>query len=283
MKIPSFQTIDEQFVRSELDKILAQNFASLNNGEALRLALSCIDLTTLEGSNNEFEIEKICRSARQFKNNGFDIPNVAAVCFYPPFTAQAKGLLKGTGINVAIVAGAFPSGQSPLSVRIAEVKYCVEQGADEIDMVISRGRYLANDFDFVFNEISEIKKVCGKTHLKVILETGEIPSLSAIKHVSEIAIAAGADFIKTSTGKIPKAATLEAFYVMLLAIKENYERTGEMVGIKPAGGIREAKDALNYLLVLEKVLGHKWMNNSYFRIGASSLANNVLAEIMNNN
>lgn len=282
MSLPKYQVIEEKEVKDELDKILASDFDSFTRQEALRLVLSCIDLTTLEGSNNAHKIEKVCRTARQFKGNGADIPNVAAVCFYPPFAAQAKGLLKGTGINVAIVAGAFPSGQSPLEVRLAEVRYAVEHGADEIDMVISRGKYLENDFEFVSHEIREHKKACGNAHLKVILETGELPSLGAIRHAAEIAIDAGADFVKTSTGKIPKAATLEAFYVMLLAIKNHYERTGEMIGIKPAGGIREAEEALKYLLVLEKVLGTKWMNNNYFRIGASSLANHVLNAIMSN-
>ncbi len=280
MSISKFIETEEKTIKTELDAILSSDFETLSRQEALRLVLSCIDLTTLEGSDNAHKIEEVCRAARQFKSNGTDIPNVAAVCFYPPFAAQAKGLLKDTGIHVAIVAGAFPSGQSPLEIRLAEVRYAVEQGADEIDMVISRGKYIDNDFEFVFNEIREHKKACGKAHLKVILETGELPSLGAVRHAAEIAIDAGADFVKTSTGKIPKAATLEAFYVMLLAIKNHYSRTGEMIGIKPAGGIRETEDALNYLLVLEKVLGAKWMNNNYFRIGASSLANNVLKDIL---
>jgi len=283
MSLPKFIETEENTVKAELEAILASDFENLSRQDALRLVLNCIDLTTLEGSDNAHKIEEVCRAARQFKRNGTDIPNVAAVCFYPPFAAQAKGLLKDTGINVAIVAGAFPSGQSPLEVRLAEVRYAVDQGADEIDMVISRGKYLDNDFEFVFNEIVAHKKACGKAHLKVILETGELPSLGAIRHAAEIAMDAGADFVKTSTGKIPKAATLEAFYMMLLAIKSHYNRTGERIGIKPAGGIREANDALKYLLVLEKVLGVEWMNNNYFRIGASSLANNVLQAILKKN
>ena len=280
MSIPALKNIDESFVQKELEGILKQDFDKLTRGEALRLILNCIDLTSLEGSDNAKKIESVCRTARQFKNNGPDIPNVAAVCFYPPFAAQAKAHLKNTGIHVAVVAGAFPSGQSPLEIRVSEVEYAVRQGADEIDMVISRGKYLEGDYEFVFNEIADIKKACGAAHLKVILETGELPSLSAVRHAAEIAINAGADFVKTSTGKIPAAATLEAFYAMLLAVKDHHERTGEMIGIKPAGGIRKASDALNYLLVLEKVLGYKWMNNNYFRIGASSLATDVLNEIL---
>ena len=279
MNIPVFNPLEESQVKESLHQILTQDFDDLTRAEALRLVLSCIDLTTLEGSDNAQKIEEVCRTARQFKNNGPDVPNVAAVCFYPPFAAQAKSLLKGSGIQVACVAGAFPSGQSPLELRVAEVEYAVAQGADEIDMVISRGEYLSGNFTFVHEEVTAIKKACGAAHLKVILETGELPTLAMVRHASDLAINAGADFIKTSTGKIAQAATLEAFYVMLLAIKDHYERTGQMVGIKPAGGIRKADEALNYLLVLEKVLGNKWMNNSWFRIGASSLAKDVMNEI----
>jgi deoxyribose-phosphate aldolase len=279
MEFKNYQ-IDEQEIKARLEKILAGEFKNLSRKEALRIALSCIDLTTLEGSDNDQKIKDICYQAKRFKVNGTDIPNVAAVCFYPPFAKLAKKQLENTGIHVACVAGAFPSGQSPLDVRLAEVRYAVEQGADEIDMVISRGKFLEGDFDYVFNEVKAHKEACGDAHLKVILETGELKTLSNIRKASDIAIAAGADFIKTSTGKIPVAATLEAFIVMLDAIKEHYEKSGKMIGIKPAGGIRQADEALNYLLVLEHVLGEQWMNNEWFRIGASSLANNVLEAIM---
>ncbi|MCK5856415.1 MAG: deoxyribose-phosphate aldolase [Bacteroidales bacterium] len=272
--------IDEKKVQARLNAILVQDFTNLNTKDALRIILSVIDLTTLEGSDTINKIKDMCYQAKRFKVNGPDIPNVAAVCFYPPFAALAKRQLKDTGISVACVAGAFPSGQAPLEVRIAEVRYAVEQGADEIDMVISRGKFLEGDFEYVFNEVKSIKEACGKAHLKVILETGELGTLSNIRTASDIAIAAGADFIKTSTGKIPQAATLEAFIIMLDAIKEHYEKTGQMIGIKPAGGIRDAEEALKYLLVLDKVLGEKWMNNTWFRIGASSLANNVLKAIL---
>jgi deoxyribose-phosphate aldolase len=272
--------IDEQEIKNRLDNILSQDFESLNRKDALRIILNVIDLTTLEGSDTNQKIKDMCYQARRFKVNGPDIPNVAAVCFYPPFAALAKSQLKETGIHVACVAGAFPSGQAPLDVRVAEVRYAAEQGADEIDMVISRGRFLEGDFQYIYDEVAAIKEACGKAHLKVILETGELKTFSNIRKASDIAIAAGADFIKTSTGKIPQAATLEAFIVMLDAIKERYEKTGKMIGVKPAGGIRDAAEALKYLLVLEKVLGEKWMNNTWFRIGASSLANNVLEELL---
>lgn len=279
MEFKSYQ-IDEQEVDNRLNQILELDFKNLNSKDALRIILSVIDLTTLEGNDTNEKIKNMCHQARRFKVNGPDIPNVAAVCFYPPFAALAKSQLKETGISVACVAGAFPSGQAPLELRVREVQYAVEQGADEIDMVISRGRFLEGDFQYVYDEVKTIKEACGKAHLKVILETGELQTLSNIRQASDIAIAAGADFIKTSTGKIPKAATLEAFIVMLDAIKEHYEKTGKMIGIKPAGGIRDAEEALKYLLVLENVLGEKWMNNTWFRIGASSLANNVLEELL---
>ena len=272
--------IDEKEIDSRLKQMLKQDFESLNRKDALRIILNVIDLTTLEGSDTNQKIKDMCYQAKRFKVNGPDIPNVAAVCFYPPFAALAKEQLKDTGINVACVAGAFPSGQAPLDVRVAEVRFAAENGADEIDMVISRGKFLEGDFDYVYNEVKAIKEACGTAHLKVILETGELQSLSNIRKASDIAIAAGADFIKTSTGKIPKAATLEAFIVMLDAIKEHYDKTGQMIGIKPAGGIRDAEEALKYLLVLEKILGEEWMNNTWFRIGASSLANNVLEALM---
>jgi len=279
MEFKDYQITDAE-IKERIENILKQDFTDLNRKDALRIILSVIDLTTLEGSDTNQKIKDICYQAKRFKVNGPDIPNVAAVCFYPPFAALAKAQLHDTGINVACVAGAFPSGQAPLEVRLAEVRYAVEQGADEIDMVISRGKFLADDFQYVYDEVKAIKEACGKAHLKVILETGELQTLSNIRKASDIAIAAGADFIKTSTGKIPVAATLEAFIVMLDAIKEHFEKTGKMIGIKPAGGIREADEALNYLLVLEKVLGKEWMNNTWFRIGASSLANNVLVALM---
>ncbi len=270
--------------KSEIDvrisSIIENESVLLSNRESLQLILNCIDLTTLEGSDTDSKALELCRQARSFKNNGHDIPNVAAVCFYPPFAAIAKAQLKGTAINVACVAGAFPSGQSPLAVRVAEVKYAVEQGSDEIDMVISRGKFLEGDYNFVFNEVKAIKEACGKAHLKVILETGELVDLANIKLASEIAIAAGADFIKTSTGKVQPAATLEAFIIMLDVINAHYKETGKMIGIKPAGGISEVNVAINYLKVLENVLGEKWMSNKYFRIGASRLANRVLEELM---
>lgn len=272
--------INEEEIQNDLNKILRNKSQILSEKEQLQLILNCIDLTTLEGKDNDKKAIELCQQARSFSANGADIPNVAAVCFYPPFAAVAKSQLKNTGIQVACVAGAFPSGQSPLEVRVKEVEYAVAEGADEIDMVISRGRFLAGDYQFVYDEVSAIKQVCGDAHLKVILETGELQTSANIKLASEIAIAAGANFIKTSTGKMSPAATLEAFYVMLNVIKDHYEKTGKMIGVKPAGGISDADVAKQYILVLENVLGEKWMNNKYFRIGASRLANRVLEALL---
>jgi deoxyribose-phosphate aldolase len=272
--------INEEDIQKELKNILQGESALLNNKQQLQLILNCIDLTTLEGKDNDKKAIELCKQARSFSDNGADIPNVAAVCFYPPFAEVAKSQLKETGIQVACVAGAFPSGQSPLELRVKEVEYAVAKGADEIDMVISRGKFLEGDYDFVYNEVKAIKEACGESHLKVILETGELQSSANIKLASEIAIAAGANFIKTSTGKMSPAATLEAFYVMLNVIKEHYNKTGQMIGIKPAGGISDVDVAKQYILVLEKVLGEKWMNNKWFRIGASRLANRVLEALL---
>ena len=272
--------LNEAEVSIRLKRILNQELVMISEKESLQLILSCIDLTTLEGKDTDKKAIELCHQARNFSANGPDVPNVAAVCLYPPFAAIAKNQLKDTAINVAIVAGAFPSGQSPLFIRVAEVKYAVEQGADEIDMVISRGKFLEGDYEYVFEEVKAIKEACGKAHLKVILETGELADLNKIKLAAEIAIAAGADFIKTSTGKMQPAATLEAFIIMLDVIKVHYDKTGQRIGIKPAGGISEVDDALQYLLVLENVLGIQWMNNTWFRIGASRLANRVLERLM---
>ena len=247
--------------------------------EAYRFILNVIDLTTLEGSDNAEKVRNLCEKALSFEDKTLGIKTTAAVCVYPPFAAQAKSILKGTPVRVACVAGAFPAGQSPIEIKIAEVAYAVAQGADEIDMVISRGKFLEGDYRTVYNEIAAIKAACGDAHLKVILETGELQTADNIYKASQIAIAAGADFIKTSTGKIKVNATPESFLVMLDAIKDFHEKTGKMIGIKPAGGIADAPTAIQFLKILENVLGEKWLTNEYFRIGASRLSDKIRAEI----
>jgi deoxyribose-phosphate aldolase len=241
--------------------------------DPLLIMLSCIDLTTLEGSDNAGRIVELCRKARSFGESGLPLP--AAVCVYPLFVRLAKDQLKGTGILVAAAAGAFPSGQSPLAVRLEEVRYTLNEGADEIDMVISRGRLLEGDEGFVFDEISAIRDVCKEVKLKVILETGELKSADLIHKASKIAIKAGADFIKTSTGKIHPAATLEAMEIILEVIREHYNETGHKIGIKPAGGISEPDQALQYYLLTERILGSEWLNKTLFRIGSSHLADKL--------
>lgn len=274
------QSISEKEINGRLAQIHADGLRALDRKEALQTVLSCIDLTTLEGKDTDAKVIELCKQARTFSRHRPDIPNVAAVCVYPPFAVLTKSQLKDTSIQVACVAGAFPSGQSPLPIRVEEVRYAVQHGADEIDMVISRGKFLEQDYQYVYDEVKVIKEACGKAHLKVILETGELEDLGRVKLASEIAIAAGADFIKTSTGKIKPAATLEAFIVMLDVIKAHYKKTGRMVGVKPAGGISEVEESLKYLCVLEHVLGEKWMNNTWFRIGASRLATKVLEALL---
>ena len=243
--------------------------------EAYRFILGVIDLTTLEGSDNKQKINELCQTAINFKDEARHIPSTAAVCVYPPFVAQAKQLLKGTDIHVASVAGAFPAGQSPIEIKVAEVEYAAKAGADEIDMVISRGKFLEGNYQEVSDEIVAIKKACGTAHLKVILETGELKTADNIYAASMMAMEAGADFIKTSTGKISVNATPESFLVMLDAINDYYKQTGKMVGMKPAGGISDAETSLLYIKILENVLGEKWLNKQYFRIGASRLAKKI--------
>jgi len=246
----------------------------------LRTLLSCIDLTTLEGNDTQDKAREISEKAFSFNVSDNDIPNVAAVCVFPSLIKTVKQKLSGTGIKAASVAGAFPHGQTSLEIKLNEVAYAIEQGADEIDMVISRGKMLEGNFEEVFNEIAAIKTTCQSVHLKVILETAELPSVQLVRKASEIAINAGADFIKTSTGKVPVGATPEAFLIMLDTIREYYEATGKTIGIKPAGGIRASEDALVYYHLLYEVLGVKWINNDLFRIGASSLADNLVKDIL---
>lgn len=239
--------------------------------------LSFVDLTSLEGSDTNERIIAVCDKAKKFQTLAADIPGVAAVCFYPPFVRLAYKELENTGIHIASVAGAFPSGQSPLSAKIEEVKFAVDEGADEIDTVISRGKFLEGELNFVSDEISAIKEACGKAHLKVILETGELKSIENIRLASQLAINAGADFIKTSTGKIQPAATIQAFFVMAETIKEYEAKTGKKIGIKPAGGIATTTQALLYTNVLNSLLGEQWMNNALYRIGASRLTDDLVS------
>ena len=246
----------------------------------LKLALSMIDLTTLEGKDSPGKVRQLCYKAMHLHDELPGLPQVAAVCVYPSMVKIAKQALKGSHINVAAVATAFPSGQAPKEVKRADTKFAVSEGADEIDMVISRGKFLAGEHNFVFDEIADIKEACGKAHLKVILETGELNTLDNVRKASDIAMQAGADFIKTSTGKVQPAATLPVTLVMLEAIRDHYYKTGRMVGMKPAGGISKSKLALQYLVMVKETLGSAWLSPQWFRFGASSLANDILMQLV---
>lgn len=263
-----------------VDNIINEGLKKIDRQKTLKQILSFIDLTTLSGDDTTKRVTELCNKAVSYENKVNGISNVAAVCVYPVFAGHVSKLLSSANVNTACVAGAFPSGQSPLPIRISEVIDAVNNGAQEIDMVISRGKLIEGNSEFVFEEVKSIKESCDTAHLKVILETGELKTVELIRHASEISILAGADFIKTSTGKIQPAATPEAMLIMLDTIKEYYDNTGKMIGIKPAGGISETDEAIIYYLLVSEILGEKWLTNRYFRIGASRLADNVFNEIV---
>jgi deoxyribose-phosphate aldolase len=245
----------------------------------LDLAIRTMDLTTLEGADTPGKIKAICAKAMHPDPTDGSIPHVAAVCVYPSLVELAKSELEGSGVHVAAVATGFPAGQVPLSVKLDDTRAAVASGADEIDMVIDRGAFLSGDYGRVFDEIVQIREACGEAHLKVILETGELGTYDNVRRASVIAMAAGADFIKTSTGKIGSAATIPVTLVMLEAIRDYYRHTGIRIGMKPAGGIRTAKQSLQYLVMLNEVLGLDWMTPELWRFGASSLLNDVLMQL----
>jgi deoxyribose-phosphate aldolase len=272
-------TVDQVGVEERVSRFTKRSIKNEAKEQGLRMALSMIDLTTLEGKDTEGKVRQMCYKAAHLHDQLASLPTVAAVCVYPNHVATAVAALKGTGIKVASVATAFPSGNSSLEIKLSETKIAVDAGADEVDMVISRGRFLQGDYDFVFDEIAAIKEACGKARLKVILETGELCTLDNVRQASFIAMDAGADFIKTSTGKISPAATMPVTLVMLEAIRDFYYETGKMVGMKPAGGISKSKLALHYLVMLNETVGDAWLTNEWFRFGASSLANDVLMQL----
>lgn len=248
--------------------------------EALHLAVSMLDITTLEGADTPAKVRQMCVKARfPDERQASRVGPAAAVCVYPTLVSVAAKALAGSPVRVASVATSFPSGQAPLRARLAEIRYAVGEGADEIDMVISRGQFLSGEDRAVFDEIARCKEACGSAHLKVIFETGELSTYDNIRKVSEIAMAAGADFIKTSTGKISPAATLPVTLVMLIAVRDYFEKSGRRVGIKPAGGISQAKLALQYLIMVKETLGAEWLSPEWFRFGASSLTNDLLRQI----
>ena len=271
--------VDQVGVEERVARLAARSIKKESKVTALKLALAMMDLTTLEGQDTPGKVRQLCRKAMHLHDALPDLPHVAAVCVYPTMVAVARAALAGSGIKVASVATAFPSGMAPLAIKLEETKSAVQDGADEVDMVISRGAFLQGDYRHVYDEIVAVKEACGPAHLKVILETGELGTLDRVRRASVLAMQAGADFIKTSTGKIQPAATLPVTLVMLQAIRDHYHATGRRVGMKPAGGISKAKLAIQYLVMLRETLGQDWLTPDLFRFGASSLANDVLMQL----
>ncbi len=274
----SSPTVDKVSVEERASALGKRSLKKAAKVAGLKLAVSMIDLTTLEGKDTPGKVIAMCQKAR-WPHERDDIPSCAAVCVYPNMVSVAKRALEGSTVHVASVATAFPSGLSPLDIKLDDTRRAVEFGADEIDMVIDRGAMLRGEHGKVFDEIAAVKEACGPAHLKVILETGELGTYDVVRKASQIAMLAGADFIKTSTGKVQPAATPPVTLVMLEAIRDYFYATGKRIGMKPAGGIRTAKQALHYLVMVKETLGDGWLHPDMFRFGASVLLNDVLMQL----
>lgn len=272
-------TEDDAAVKAAVDKILAENLKENMNEEVYKFLFNCIDLTTLRSTDSPRSVADFVERVNDFDNEHPEMKNVAAICVYPNFSQVVRTVLEVSDVDIACVAGCFPSSQSFLEVKVAEVALAVEGGADEIDIVLNLGNFLDGDYEEVCDEISELKHSCREARLKVILEAGALKTSANIKAASILSMYSGADFIKTSTGKEYPGADLQAAYVMCQCIKEYYEKTGRMVGFKPAGGVRTPEEAVSYYCIVKEVLGEQWLTNEYFRIGASGLANNLLSAI----
>lgn len=277
--INNISSIDQLGLIERAAKFKTRSIKKQAKVQGLKLALNMIDLTTLEGKDTQGKVKQLCYKAMHLHDE-LELPTVAAVCVYPNMVKTAKQALGHSGIKVASVATAFPSGMSNMAVKVEDTKMAIGEGADEVDMVISRGRFHQGDYNFVADEIKTIKETCKKVTLKVILETGELGTPDKIRLASDIAIQSGADFIKTSTGKISPAATMPTTLLMLEAIKDHYLKTGEKIGMKPAGGISDAKTALHYLVMVKETLGVDWLTNELFRFGASRLANDIILQLL---
>lgn len=273
------RSVDQVGVEERAAALATRSIKKASKLWALDLAIRCIDLTTLEGADTPGKVRALCAKGVRPQPGDAGIPSVGAICVYPSMVSIAAAHLRGSGVRVASVATAFPSGQTFTSIKIAETREAVAAGADEIDMVIDRGAFLAGDYQKVYDEIGAVKEACGSAHLKVILETGELGTYDNVRRASILAMAAGADFIKTSTGKINPAATLPVSLVMMECIRDFQRETDRLVGFKPAGGIRTSKQAIAYLVVLYETLGSDWMTPKRFRLGASSLLNDILMQI----
>lgn len=270
--------LTDEFVKKETEKIISEHYTENDRVEVYKQCLNCIDLTSLKETDTENEIREMVEKVNKFEENFPDLPNVGAICVYPSLVPTVKGILTEP-IGIASVAAGFPSSQTFIEVKVAETALCVKEGATEIDVVISIGKFLEGKYEEVYDELTEIKATCRDAHLKVILETGDLKTASNIKKASILAMVAGADFIKTSTGKTPVAATPEATFIMCSAIKEWNEKNNAKVGFKPAGGISTTEDAVKHYTVVKEILGEDWLNNQLFRFGASRLANKLLSSI----
>ena len=271
---------DDAKVKEAVDKILAENLAANMNEEVYKFLFNCIDLTTLRSVDSPASVADFTERVNAFDAEHPEMKNVAAICVYPNFAQVVRAVLEVSSVDIACVSGGFPSSQTFPEVKVAETALAVDGGADEIDIVLNLGDFLDGDYESVADEIAEIKAACRDARLKVILEAGAVKTAEKIKAASVISMYSGADFIKTSTGKEYPGADLNAAYVMCSCIKDYYEKTGRMVGFKPAGGVRTPEDAVAYYCVVKSVLGEKWLTNEYFRIGASGLANNLLTAIL---
>jgi deoxyribose-phosphate aldolase len=278
-RLPRIGSVDAVALEARAAELAKRSIKRESKLQALQLSVRMMDLTTLEGADTPGKVAALCSKAMRPDPVDRSVPAVAAVCVYPNLVATANERLRGSGVKVASVATAFPSGQSPTALKLSEVRDVVALGADEVDMVIDRGAFLSGRYAKVYDEVCQAKDACGDAHLKVILETGELGTYDNVRRASLLAMAAGADFIKTSTGKVTPAATLPVTLCMLEAIRDVHDETGRIVGMKPAGGIRTAKQAIQYLCVLHETLGMEWMTPDLFRFGASSLLNDVLMQI----
>ncbi|WP_430780798.1 deoxyribose-phosphate aldolase [Actinoplanes sp. G11-F43] len=270
--------VDKVGVESRAAALATRSVKADSKAAAIDLAIRMVDLTTLEGADTPGKVRALCAKARRPDPSDPSCPPVAAICVYPAMAGVAATALAGSGVHLASVATAFPSGQAPLAVKLADTREAVAAGADEIDMVISRGAFLAGDYSRVFDEIVAVKEACGSAHLKVILETGELATYDNVRRASWLAMLAGADFIKTSTGKVGVNATLPVTLVMLEAVRDFRERHGRIIGVKPAGGIKTTKDAIKYLVLINETVGDEWLDPDRFRFGASSLLNDLLMQ-----
>jgi len=278
-RLPRIGSIDQVAVEARAGELAKRSIKRDAKVWALELAIRCCDLTTLEGQDTPGKVSALCSKAVRPDPSDPNVPSVAAVCVYPNLVPTAVERLRGSGVKVASVATAFPSGQSPIDVKVRETEEVVAMGADEVDMVIDRGAFLSGRYAKVYDEIAQVKEACGRAHLKVILEVAELGTYDNVRRASLLAMAAGADFIKTSTGKLPGAATLPVQLVMLEAIRDVHAETGRKIGMKPAGGIRTSKNAIQYLVQVHETLGPDWLTPDLYRLGASSLLNDILMQL----